>query len=79
MENLIETLRAKKTGHGHFVISIEMDGIVYKKTTTNTLAIDAAFDECYDDQDTSDRFFSSREDAQTDLVKEILTANEIEL
>ena len=34
MKKLIETLRRKKTGYGHFSISIEMDGQKFKTTTT---------------------------------------------
>ena len=47
MENLIETLRKRKTGYGHFNISIEMDGKELSTTTTNTMAIDAAFDDVH--------------------------------
>ena len=78
MKNLIETLRKKQTGYGHFRISIEMDGQEFKTTTTNTMAIDAAFDDCYDDEDNSGRYYESREEAQVALVNEILRANEIE-
>lgn len=78
MENLIETLRRKKTGYGHFSISVEIDGQEFKCTTTNTMALDAAFDDCYDDVDNSGRYYESREEAQEDLVNEILRANEIE-
>lgn len=79
MKNLIETLRSKKTGYGHFSISIEMDGREFTTITTNTMATDAAFDACYDDEDNSKRFYKSREEAQEALVNEILRANEIEL
>ena len=79
MKNLIETLRSKWTGHGHFSISIEMDGQELKATTTNTMAVDAAFDDCYDDVDNSGRYYESREEAQQDLVNEILRANKIEI
>jgi hypothetical protein len=75
MKNLIETLRSKKTGYGHFSISIEMDGQEFKTTTTNTMAIDAAFD----DEDNPGAYYESREEAQEALVNEILRANEIEL
>ncbi len=75
MKNLIETLRSKKTGYGHFSISIEMDGKVFKTTTTNTMAIDAAFDDCYDDDDNSGSYYESREEAQEALVNEIWWAN----
>lgn len=77
MENLIKTLRSKKTGYGHFGISIEMDGKEFRTTTTNTMAIDAAIDDCYDDEDNSGRFYKSREEAQEALVDEILRANEM--
>lgn len=79
MENLIETLRNRKTGHGHFNISIEMDGKELITTTTNTMAIDAAFDNCYDDEDNEGRYYESRLEAQEALVSEILRANDIEL
>ena len=77
MKNLIETLRSKKTGHGHFSISIEMDGKKLEATTTNTMAIDAAFDDCYDDVDNSGSYYESREEAQEALVNEILRVNKI--
>ena len=77
MKNLIETLSKRKTGYGHFSISIEMDGQEFKTTTTNTMAIDAAFDDCYDDEDNSGSFYESREEAQEALVSEILRVNEI--
>jgi hypothetical protein len=80
MKNLIDTLRSKKTGYGHFIISICMDGQEFKTTTTNTMAIDAAFDDCYDDDDdNSGSYYASREEAQEALVNEILRVNEIEL
>lgn len=72
MKYIIETLRSKKTGYGHFLISIEMDGQQLKTTTTNTIAIDAAFDDCYDDADNFGRYYESREEAQEALVNEIL-------
>jgi phage-related protein len=79
MENLRKTLRAEFTGRGHFRISIEIDGEKFSTTTTNTMAIDAAFDDCYDDVDNSQRFYESREEAQNALIGEILRKNEIEL
>ena len=79
MENLIETLRSKWTGYGHYSISIEMDGKELKATTTNSMAVDAAFDDCYDDVDNSGRYYESRREAQEALVNEILRANKIEM
>ena len=79
MKNLIETLTKSKSGHGHFVISFDHEGERFKTTTTNTMAIDAAFDDCYDDEDNSGRYYDTQLEAQTALVNEILRANEIEL
>lgn len=80
MEDLIKTLRSERaSGYGHFFISIEINGEVYKKKTNNTMAIDCAFDEYYDDEDNSGRYFENRQEAQMELVNEILRANEIEL
>ena len=79
MEDLTKTLRRRKTGYGHFKIFIEKDGKEMSTTTTNTLAIDAAFDEFYDDDGNDRAYYESREEAQEDLVNEILRANEIEL
>lgn len=79
MKNIIETLRSRKTGYGHFRISIEIEFKEFSTITTNTMAIDAAFDDCYDDEDNSGRYFESREEAQEALVSEILRANDIEL
>lgn len=74
MKNLIETLRKRKTGYGHFNISVEMNGKELSTTTTNTMAIDAAFDDCYDDENNNGRFYESRLEAQEALVSEILKA-----
>lgn len=79
MKNLIETLTGNKNGYGNFIVAVELDGEVYSTITTNTLAIDAAFDDCYDDQDRFGSFYRSRSEAQEALIAEILTANEIEL
>lgn len=77
MKNLIETLTGNKNGYGHFVVTVELNGKVYSTTTTNTLAVDAAFDDCYDDEDRSGCFYKSRHEAQEALVSEVLTANEL--
>lgn len=79
MEKLIKTLRKKLSGYGHFIISIEIDGKIFKTTTTNTIATDAAFDEYYDDEDNSESLYPTREEAQIALINEILTANNIDL
>ena len=79
MKTLITTLRQTKTGYGHFRISIDFNGEELSVITTNTIAIDAAFDEYYDDEDNSGRYYESRQEAQEALISEILGKNEIEL
>ena len=80
MKELIKTLSHKKTGFGHFEISIVIDGKNFDTTTNDTMAIDAAFDESYDDQENNEeRWFESRSEAQEVLVNEILAANQLSL
>ena len=80
MNELIKTLSHKKTGFGHFEIAIVIDGKNFDTTTNDTMAIDAAFDECYDDQNNNEeRWFENRSEAQEQLVNEILEANQLEL
>ena len=75
MQNLIETLHRVQSGHGHYRISIEMDGQELSTVTTNMSAIDAAFDEYYDDQDNDGLYYECRAEAQYALVNEILNSN----
>lgn len=77
MESLINTLRKTFKSYGHFIISIDVDGQELKTITTNTMAIDAAFDDFYDDEDQSGSYYESRREAQEVLVNEILADNEI--
>ena len=78
MKKLIETLRKRNTSsYGRFVISIEIEGETLKTTTTNTMAIDTAFDDCYDDHDNTGNYYESQKEAQIELINEILRNNEI--
>ena len=79
MEELTKTLTYVRKGYGHFYITIEMNGKEFGVTTTNTMAIDAVFDDSYDEEDNSRRFYENQYDAQVSLVSEILTANDIEI
>lgn len=79
MKNLIKTLKSEKIGQGHFNISIIIDFKVLETITTNTLAIDAAFDDSYNNKDNSGQFYENRKEAQEDLVNEILKANNYKL
>lgn len=78
MKNLVETLSKRFYSTGHFLISIEKDGKELKTVTTNTMAIDAAFDPYYDEDDNNnDRYYKSSFEAKKALVDEILRNNEI--
>jgi len=79
MEKIRRTLRKQFSGYGHFKISIEIDGRIYKTVTTNTNAIDCAFDDDYDLFNSTDRYFESQQEAQQTLVNEILRANALEV
>ena len=72
---LLENYQNK--GRGHFLVSAEINGDVYDTITTNTMAIDAAYDDCYDDQDTSGRFYENRDEAIDELINEIKRDNEL--
>jgi hypothetical protein len=76
MKEIIKSLEKRFKSYGHFTISIVKDGKVLSTVTTNTMAIDAAFDKYYDDNDNSDSYYESREEAQIALVDEIISANE---
>jgi len=72
-----ETLSSKKTGYGHFYITVEIDGETFGTTTTNTLAIDAGFDDDYDMEDNSGRYYESQEEARDALIDEIKRNNDL--
>ena len=76
--DLIQTLYARKSGYGHYRVSIELDGKQLTTITSNMSAIDAAFDEYYDDENNEGRFYESRLQAQEALINETLSANEKE-
>lgn len=73
----LETLRSKKTGYGHFRISITIGEKEYWCITSDTMAIDAAFDDFYDDEDHSGSYYESQEEARIALASEIESKNEI--
>lgn len=79
MQSLIETLYGVKSGYGHYKVSIDVDGQELSTVTDNMSAIDAAFDEYYDDEDNEGRFYESREEAQEALVNEILNSNKVDV
>ena len=65
-------LRSKKVSTGHFQISIDIEDEQFSTVTTNTMAIDAAFDEDYNG---SGRVYESSEEAQNALIREIRNEN----
>jgi len=71
----MENLKFTKVGCGHFNIWIEIDGQILETTTTNSLAIDCAFDDTYDLYDNEDRFYESQEEARETLINQILRDN----
>jgi len=78
MQSLIETLYGVKSGYGHYKVSIDIKGQELSTVTDNMSAIDAAFDEYYDDEDNEGRFYESREEAQEALVNEIINSNKVD-
>jgi len=78
MEDLINSLRRQKQGYGHSIVSIEKDGQTLKTLSANTVAMDVAFDPDYDDADNTGNYYTSRREAQEELVNQVLRANEIE-
>ena len=80
-KEVVNTLRKEFRGYGHFKISIEIYGKIYSSVTTNTMAIDAAFDDEYDliMDENDERYFDSQYEAKESLVNEILSNNDIEI
>lgn len=72
MDELIESLSRKFNGRGHYRISINIDGEEFSTLTTDMMAIDAAFDDEYDDVDDSGRYYENQREAQEALVNEII-------
>ena len=79
LEKLTESLRKVKTGYGHFKISISYNMETISTTTNNSSGIDAGFDDCYDDKDNSESYYTSQQEARESLVSEILRANDLEI
>jgi len=76
---IYHTLKKIQAGYGHFNILIEIAGEEFGAITDNSGAVDVAFDDCYDNGNNDGRDYISREEAQEELVSEILQANKIEL
>jgi len=74
MENLRKTLRKKTVGCGKHVISIMKDCQAMATVTYNNIAVEAAFDEFYNEIVDYTFFYESRKEAQIALVNEILKA-----
>lgn len=79
MKAIFDTLRKKQTGYGKFEVSIEIDNVTYKIHTNNTMAIDAAFDDDYNDDENLGRYYVTQEEAQASLVNDIINQNDLEI
>ena len=77
MDEIVTTLRKSFAGYGHLKVSIEVDGEQYDMTTDDMLTTDAAFDNGYDLEDNSGRYYQTQREAQEKLVKDILKLNEL--
>lgn len=75
MKAIRESLRFKKQGHGHYNVSLEIGNNKYSILTTNSMAIDAAFDNYEEDG----RFYETQEEAQDALINEIFRANDLDI
>lgn len=73
---ITDTLRnLGRISYGHYRIECIINDATYTATTTNTMAIDAAFDNEYDNNDNTGRFFKSQKEAREQLIDEIVKAN----
>ena len=79
MKAILNTLSKKQVGYGKFEVSMEFENVTYKIITNNTMAIDAAFDNDYNDVDDLGRYYVSQEEAQASLVNDIINHNDLEI
>lgn len=79
MKAILNTLSKKQVGYGKFEVSMEFENVTYKIITNNTMAIDAAFDNDYNDVDDLGRYYVSQEEAQASLANDIINHNDLEI
>jgi hypothetical protein len=79
MKAILDTLRKKQTGYGIFEVSIEFENVTYKISTNNTMAIDAAFDDDYNDDNNLGRYYVTQEEAQASLANDIINHYDLEI
>jgi hypothetical protein len=79
MKAILNTLRKKNVSYGRFEVSIEFEGVIYKSSTNNTLAINAAFDDDYDDENNLGRYYVTQFEAQASLINDIINENGLEI
>lgn len=79
MKAILNTLSKRQVGYGKFEVSMEFENVTYKIITNNTMAIDAAFDNDYNDVDDLGRYYVSQEEAQASLVNDIINHNDLEI
>ena len=74
MENLRTTLEFGFRSHGHYNVSVIVNGITYKTVTTNMMAIDSAYNEDIEEG----AYYESMEEAQDALINEVLRDNDLD-
>lgn len=79
MKAILNTLSKRQVGYGKFEVSMEFENVTYKIITNNTMAIDAAFDNDYNDIDDLGRYYVSQEEAQASLANDIINHNDLEI
>ena len=79
MKAILNTLSKRQVGYGKFEVSMEFENVTYKIITNNTMAIDAAFDNNYNDVDDLGRYYVTQEEAQASLVNDIINHNDLEI
>jgi hypothetical protein len=79
MDAILNTLRKKQTGYGRFEVSIEIENVTYKISTNNTMAIDAAFDDDYNDENNLGRYYVTQEEAQASLANDIILEHDLDM
>jgi hypothetical protein len=80
MDAILNTLRkTKHIGYGIFEISVEINDVTYKIKTNNTMAIDAAFDDDYNDENNLGRYYVTQEEAQASLANDIILEHDLDM
>lgn len=69
-------LRFRPISAGYYIITAEINNRILATTTTNSMAIDAAFDDTYDLYHNEDKFYETQEQAKQTLINQIIRDND---